>query len=607
MMKSYNRLLNLLIFILMFSITKADEFKMSAYQISITQEPMDSDIYVLRGSIGSNFHQISASDTLVFESGFWKIVANHFSRPPSVVIILSDTFKTELLKDKTPVIARAIAKDVNGILTTDLYLQLGGEEDPVVLQMTAINDSIFEVLIPDSLFTIYNFRANALSKDSMYYSGESDYNSPSIYFGKKELSMSNEYSNYPDGVINESWRMISWPSDLGENEVDMSDNHIFYDWDPGISKWFVPEKFIPGKAYWFKHRYSSNVVLENQEVGGVAIPLEDYVIHLNKGWNMIGNPFSFPVEVAYNPEQLSGLYLYGNDMKDGWEGPVQKIEPWAGYAIHNYSIDDSIIIKPFSDSNSLNRKTYSGWVLKINIEGKNMFDRTARLGRAADALEIKDGYDIPLLPKVENFIMLGLDPGGDLKFDYSSDIRSLEEKNGIWDMRLLSNGSRDYPVDIVGTLSDIDNEKLFISVVDIQQRIIFDDFLQTGVSIREKLDTAYDLKLVAGDEYFVSEMSNKILEDIPAQYLLSQNYPNPFNPITHIDFALPRRSRVNIRVFSLLGKEVITLANEELGYGNHSLIWSGLDQFGKPVATGVYLLKFQTKEIIKTRKMILLK
>ena len=607
MIKAYNRLSNLLIFILMFSITKAYEFKMSAHQISITQEPMDSDIYILRGSVGSNFHQVSTSDTLVFESGFWKIVANHFSRPPSVDIILSDTLKTELLNNKTPVIARAIAKDVNGVLATDLYLQLGGEEDQIVLPMTSLNDSIFEVLIPDSLVTIFNFRAHALSKDSMYYSGESDFNSPNIYFGKQELSMSNKYSHYPNGIMNESWRMISWPGVLSKNSVEKSNNHIFYDWDASVSEWFKPDNFITGKAYWFRHKYSDNILLDNQDIEGVSIPLEDYVIHLNKGWNMIGNPFSFPVVATYSPEELSGLYLYGNNIKDGWEGPVQEVEPWAGYAIHNYSMSDSITLKPFSDPNSLNRKTHSGWILKINIDGKNLFDHAAHIGRIDGALETKDGYDTPLLPQMKNFLMLGLDAGLDEKFNFSSDIRSLDEQNGVWDLRLFSNGPDQYPIDINGMFSVLEIEKIYISVVDVQQRKIFDNFLDSGIRINQKLDVAYDLKLVAGDEIYVSEMAYKLLEDIPSKYSLSQNYPNPFNPTTNIDFSIPKRSRVNIKVFSLLGTEVITLVNKELGYGNHSLTWDGVDRFGKPVATGVYLLKLQTKETIKTRKMILLK
>jgi hypothetical protein len=57
----------------------------------------------------------------------------------------------------------------------------------------------------------------------------------------------------------------------------------------------------------------------------------------------------------------------------------------------------------------------------------------------------------------------------------------------------------------------------------------------------------------------------------------------------------------------MLGQEVTTLVNRELDYGLHSVAWHGTNQFGKPVASGVYLAKLQTSSVIKTRKMILLK
>jgi len=57
----------------------------------------------------------------------------------------------------------------------------------------------------------------------------------------------------------------------------------------------------------------------------------------------------------------------------------------------------------------------------------------------------------------------------------------------------------------------------------------------------------------------------------------------------------------------MLGQEVITLVNKELNYGYHSITWRGMDRFGKPAATGVYLAKLQAPGFIRTRKMILLK
>ncbi|KAF0216641.1 MAG: hypothetical protein FD178_1105 [Ignavibacteria bacterium] len=50
---------------------------------------------------------------------------------------------------------------------------------------------------------------------------------------------------------------------------------------------------------------------------------------------------------------------------------------------------------------------------------------------------------------------------------------------------------------------------------------------------------------------------------IPSEFVLYQNYPNPFNPTTVIGYQLPVIGRVTLRVFDILGREIVTLVNEE--------------------------------------------
>ena len=57
----------------------------------------------------------------------------------------------------------------------------------------------------------------------------------------------------------------------------------------------------------------------------------------------------------------------------------------------------------------------------------------------------------------------------------------------------------------------------------------------------------------------------------------------------------------------MLGQEINTLVNRELDFGHHSVSWYGLNNYGKPVASGLYLAKLQVPGIIKTKKMVLLK
>ncbi len=87
---------------------------------------------------------------------------------------------------------------------------------------------------------------------------------------------------------------------------------------------------------------------------------------------------------------------------------------------------------------------------------------------------------------------------------------------------------------------------------------------------------------------------------IPSEYGLSQNYPNPFNPSTIIQFALPKRSQVSLKVFDLLGREVVNLVSQDLGPGYYSVRW----QAGVP--SGTYIYRLQAGEFVESKKMILL-
>ena len=96
-------------------------------------------------------------------------------------------------------------------------------------------------------------------------------------------------------------------------------------------------------------------------------------------------------------------------------------------------------------------------------------------------------------------------------------------------------------------------------------------------------------------------------QTIPENFSLSQNYPNPFNPTTKIDFTLPRSADVSIIIYNLMGQQVNVLMNSNLDYGYHTVTWNGLDQFGRPVSSGVYFSELRTRTFRQTKKMLLLK
>ncbi|MCF7857971.1 MAG: T9SS type A sorting domain-containing protein [Candidatus Cloacimonetes bacterium] len=86
-----------------------------------------------------------------------------------------------------------------------------------------------------------------------------------------------------------------------------------------------------------------------------------------------------------------------------------------------------------------------------------------------------------------------------------------------------------------------------------------------------------------------------------------KNYPNPFNPATTIKFYLSEESSVELAVFNLRGQKITTLINEQIPKGEHAITWNGINKFGTPVSTGMYLYKLKTKNHEIVKRMLLLK
>ena len=94
---------------------------------------------------------------------------------------------------------------------------------------------------------------------------------------------------------------------------------------------------------------------------------------------------------------------------------------------------------------------------------------------------------------------------------------------------------------------------------------------------------------------------------IPDTYTLYPNYPNPFNPATTIQYDLPKDTHVTLTVYNLLGQNVLTLVDKIETFGSKTVVWNGVDEFGKEVSAGLYFVIFQTKDYRKSQKIILLK
>ena len=93
--------------------------------------------------------------------------------------------------------------------------------------------------------------------------------------------------------------------------------------------------------------------------------------------------------------------------------------------------------------------------------------------------------------------------------------------------------------------------------------------------------------------------------NIPYDFVLEQNYPNPFNPSTEISYKLSAVSRVTLKVYDVLGRELRALADgERQSAGKHSLRWDGTNQRGERVGSGIYYYRLTTDNGTQTKKAV---
>ncbi len=90
--------------------------------------------------------------------------------------------------------------------------------------------------------------------------------------------------------------------------------------------------------------------------------------------------------------------------------------------------------------------------------------------------------------------------------------------------------------------------------------------------------------------------------NLPHEYAMYSAAPNPFNPTTTIQFALPQRERVTLKVYDIAGREIATLADDVYNAGEQRITWRP-----ERLSSGVYFVKMTAGRYTATQKVVFLK
>lgn len=121
------------------------------------------------------------------------------------------------------------------------------------------------------------------------------------------------------------------------------------------------------------------------------------------------------------------------------------------------------------------------------------------------------------------------------------------------------------------------------------------------------------------EKKFGNPVNVEFANEIPNEIILYQNYPNPFNPTTNISYTIPiteekfsSSTRVVLKVYDSLGKEISTLVNDYKAPGNYSVQFDASSIVlqhteTKTISSGIYFYRLSVGNSNITKRMILLR
>lgn len=357
-------------------------------------------------------------------------------------------------------------------------------------------------------------------------------------------------------TMNAGWKLLSVPV-LAE---DMSTGALYpgavseaFAYDAG---YVVQSVLVNGEGYWVKFDDIDSYTL----TGETALTMD---LGVGAGWNIIGpNDLAVPVAgITSTPEGIitSNLFSY-----DSGYLAADVLNPGEGYWVKTSQAGTLHLSSSAKRQDDPIEAVEADWIVLLIEDAEG---HSQRLYLAP--LEVGEAFALPPPPPRGLF-----------------DVRFGDDRYATWANRPAEIVLRSavYPVTI--RAMNLGEEEL--RVLDGLGGSLLEAVLREGEVVTVEIPL----------ERLVIESSSTL----PTEFSLSQNYPNPFNPETVIEFAVPKRAHVQLKVYNTLGQRVAELVDGELEAGHHRYQFEA----GR-YASGVYFYVMRSDSFTDIKYMTLVK
>jgi hypothetical protein len=373
--------------------------------------------------------------------------------------------------------------------------------------------------------------------------------------------------------------------------------------------------FEPGRAFFLIVADAGKYIRSG--AGKTVATICPDTLFLQPGWNLIGNPFNFPIHKDSSLSIINSISpVKLNTYERGWD-LTDIMVPWRGYALYVApAIDPQLPIYLLIEPKAINQRaskvaasvaSVDEWTVQITARAGIAKDHINWAGVRKDASEEYDENDLVEPPVIGSYVSVYFShlEWSSLPENYTADYRPFSGDGYVWDFNVATATAGQ-----MVTL-DFDGVREVPAALEVY---LIDEDLGTARNLRHNPNYVYratgsskSLKLVVGSRPYVEANSENVAL-VPNNFDLAQNFPNPFNPETVIRYALPKASTVTLEIYNMLGQKVRTLIDHAPQAADfYTVSWNGRDDRGEAVATGVYIYRFSADGYATSRKMVFMK
>jgi hypothetical protein len=437
-------------------------------------------------------------------------------------------------------------------------------------------------------------------------------------------------------------RMVSLPARLADGSIaavltddlgEPADSWRCARWSPAAQVYRevgdeALEGFSPGAAFWLHTDATRAIDFTGETV--FADGAAGCTIRLEPGWNMIANPYAYPIALA-DMRVVDGARtmplseaavrmlleahpLHGYD-GDQYSSASGTLAPWTGYFIANMGDAAIDLTIPPREAYQWERPQIPfgaspgtiAWALQLTAKQGSHEPATLRLGASAAAADGWDRWDqlVPP-PAIEQPVLVrSVNPSMPaLVQTMQSDVRPVIDPGVTWTVEVVAGEAG--PVQLDWQLPEELPAGYGVRIVDVTHELWVDCAPSGTYATMAAEPGTLPFLVVVGTNAWLNEQSTQAAS-AGAHFATAILGGNPHRGNMQVRLVLQQPERVAFSAYDVNGRLVRTWGNEELAAGVHVLAWDGRTQQGEPAPTGVYFLRLTGANHDKTMRSVLVR